>query len=81
MNLLLSVCTGLQDSSNRISAINTQRDVNTVYRRYSVLTTSNMVLKTAVNETFLKNDILFPNKIQNNHDQITKQSDTFENDY
>jgi len=30
---------------NRICAINMQRDVNTVYRKYSVFTTSNMVLK------------------------------------
>jgi hypothetical protein len=39
---------------NRIFAINTQRDINTVYRRYSVFSTSNMVLKTAVFEILLK---------------------------
>jgi hypothetical protein len=39
---------------NKISAIHTQRDVNTVYRRYSAFTTSNKVLKTAVYETLFK---------------------------
>jgi hypothetical protein len=39
---------------NRIFAINTQRDINTVYRRYSAFTTLNMVLKTEVNETLFK---------------------------
>jgi len=35
-------------------AKNTQRNVNTVYRRSSVFTTSNMALKTAVYETLFK---------------------------
>jgi len=35
-------------------AINTQRNVNTVYRRSSVFTTSNMALKTEVYETIFR---------------------------